>query len=91
MKLLGKRILISIPKRPESVIELTPETERQLEMEMIKQWSKLEVFEIGQDVEKIAKGDSVYVSTNVLTNGERITIGDDVKMLVNEYDVSIVW
>jgi hypothetical protein len=91
MKLLGKRILINIPKRPESVIELTPETERQLEAAMIKEWSKLEVFEIGQDVEKIAKGDLVYVSTNVLTNGERITVGEDVKMLINEYDISVVW
>jgi hypothetical protein len=26
-----------------------------------------------------------------LMNAERITIDEDVKMLINEYDVSIVW
>lgn len=91
MKLLGRKVLLTIPKRPESVIELTPEVEKQLEMEMIKQWSKLEVFETAGDVEHVKKGDSVYVSSSVLMNSERITIEEDVKMLVNEYDISIVW
>ena len=91
MKLLGRKVLLTIPKRPESVIELTPEVEKQLEMEMIKQWSKLEVFETSGDVEHVKKGDFSYVSSNVLMNAERITIAEDVKMLVNEYDVSIVW
>jgi len=91
MKLLGRKVLLTLPKRPESVIELTPEVEKQLEQEMIKQWSKLEVFETAGDVEHVKKGDSVYVSSNVLMNSERITIEEDVKMLVNEYDISIVW
>lgn len=91
MRLLGRKVLLTIPKRPESVIELTPEVEKQLEMEMIKQWSKLEVFETSGDVEHVKKGDFIYVSSNVLMNAERITIDEDVKMLINEYDISIVW
>ena len=46
-KLLGRRILVTIPKRKESVIELTAEVERQLDEQMIKQWISLEVFAIG--------------------------------------------
>ena len=91
MKLLGRKVLLTIPKRPESVIELTPEVEKQLEAEMIKQWSKLEVFKTSADVEAVKEGDFIYVSSNVLMNAERITIDEDVKMLINEYDVSIVW
>ena len=91
MKLLGRKVLLTIPKRPESVIELSPEVEKQLETEMIKQWSKLEVFETSSDVENIKKGDFIYVSSNVLMTAERITLDEDVKMLINEYDVSIVW
>jgi hypothetical protein len=91
MKLLGRKVLLTIPKRPESVIELTPEVEKQLETEMIKQWSKLEVFKTSADVEAVKEGDFIYVSSNVLMNAERITIGEDVKMLINEYDISVVW
>ena len=91
MKLLGRKVLLTIPKRPESVIELTPEVEKQLEAEMIKQWSKLEVYKTSADVEAVKEGDFIYVSSNVLMNAERITIDEDVKMLINEYDISIVW
>jgi hypothetical protein len=91
MKLLGRKVLLTIPKRPESVIELTPEVEKQLETEMIKQWSKLEVFKTSADVEAVKEGDFVYVSSSVLMNAERITIEQDVKMLINEYDISVVW
>lgn len=91
MKLLGKRILINVPKRPESLIELTPEVEKQLEAEMIKQWTSLEVSEIGDKVESIKKGDRVYIPAGVLTSAERIPVGEDTKMMVNEFDISIVW
>jgi hypothetical protein len=91
MKLLGRKVLLTIPKRPESVIELTPEVEKQLEADMIKQWSKLEVYKTSADVEAVKEGDFIYVSSNVLMNAERITIDEDVKMLINEYDISIVW
>jgi len=91
MKLLGRKVLLTIPKRPESVIELSPEVEKQLEGDMIKQWSKLEVFKTSADTEAVKEGDFIYVSSNVLMNAERITIDEEVKMLINEYDISIVW
>jgi hypothetical protein len=91
MKLLGKRILLNIPARKESLIELTPETERQLDEEMIKKWTELEVFAIGEDVTVVVPGDKVYISTSYLQNSERIIIGEETKMMVLEFEIAIVW
>lgn len=90
-KLLGRRILVTIPKRKESVIELTAEVERQLDEQMIKQWISLEVFAIGDSVDTVKVGDKVYISAASLTTTERIPIGDEVKMMVGEFDISIIW
>jgi hypothetical protein len=90
-KLLGRRILVTIPKRKESVIELTAEVERQLDEQMIKQWISLKVFAIGDSVDTVKVGDKVYISAASLTTAERIPIGDEVKMMVGEFDVSIIW
>jgi hypothetical protein len=91
MKLLGKRILLNIPARKESLIELTPETERQLDEEMIKKWTELEVFAIGEDVTVVVPGDKVYISTSYLQSAERIIIGEEAKMMVLEFEIAIVW
>ncbi len=90
-RLRGRRILITIPKRKESVIELTKEVERQLDEAMIKQWTSLEVFAIGDSVETVAVGDKVYISAEALARSERIPIGDETKMMVDEFDISIIW
>ena len=91
MKLLGKRILLNIPARKESLIELTPEVERQLDEEMIKTWTELEVFAIGEDVTVVVPGDKVYISTSYLQSAERIIIGEEAKMMVLEFEIAIVW
>jgi hypothetical protein len=90
-KLMGRRVLITIPKRKESVIELTPEVERQLDEAMIKQWTSLEVFAIGDSVQTVAVGDKVYISAESLARAERIPVGDETKMMVDEFDISIIW
>ena len=91
MKLVGRRVLLNVPKRPESIIELTPETERELEMKMIDKWIALEVFETGEDVETVKSGDKVYIPSSVLQNAERIPVDGDTKMMIAEFDIAIVW
>lgn len=91
MKLLGKRILLNIPARKESAIGLTPEVQRQLDEEMIKKWTALEVHSVGEDVTVVAPGDKVYISTSYLVDAERIPIGDETKLLVMEFEIAIVW
>ena len=91
MKLVGRRVLLNVPKRPESVIELTPETERELEMKMIEKWTALEIFAVGTDVESVKAGDKVYVPSSALQNAERIPVDGDTKMMIIEFDIAIIW
>jgi len=91
MKLLGKRVLLSTPKRKESIIELTPETERAMDEDMIKLWTALEVYAIGTDVTLVKAKDKVYVSVSSLSSAERIMIANETKLLVNEFEVVIIW
>lgn len=91
MQLVGRRVLLNVPKRPESLIELTPETERQMEEEMIKKWVALEVFKVGNDVESVKAGDKVYVPSSALQNAERIPVDGDTKMMIIEFDIAIIW
>lgn len=88
MKLLGKRILINIPVIEKPVIELSPAQEAAREKEAIKKWTELEVFAVGDEVEKIAAGDKVYVQTFALEGAEKIMIGEDMKLLVKEFDIA---
>lgn len=91
MKLLGKRVLLSTPKRKESIIELTPETERAMDEDMIKLWTALEVYAIGTDVTLVKAKDKIYTSVSSLSSAERIVIGDETKLLINEFEVVIIW
>lgn len=91
MKLLGKRVLLSAPQRKESAIQLTPETERAMDDDMIKLWTALEVYAIGTDVTLVNAKDKVYVSVSSLSSAERIVIGDETKLLINEFEVMIIW
>ena len=91
MKLLGKRVLLTTPRKKESIIELTPEVERQLEMDMIQEWTNLEVYAVGTDVTTFKPGDKVYVSVSSLSSAERIMIGEDAKLMVNEFEIAIIW
>ena len=91
MKLLGKRVLLSVPQRPESILELTPEVEKQLEMDLIKKWTGLEVFAIGEDVTSVKVGDKVYIPSSTLTNAERVLIDEDTKMMISEFEIAIIW
>ena len=91
MKLLGKRVLLSTPKRKESIIELTPETERAMNEDMIKLWTALEVYAIGTDVTLVKAKDKVYTSVSSLSSAERIMIGNETKLLINEFEVVIIW
>jgi hypothetical protein len=89
--LRGRRILVEKPVRPESTIELTEDVKQRMEIEMMRQWTKLEVFAIGEDVESIAVGDKVYLPSGALQTAEVVNIEGELKLMVSEFDVAIVW
>jgi len=92
-KLRGRTILLSVPERKKSSIELSAKDEEALMQEAAKLWSKLTVYAIGEKVEEVAVGDQVYVRTGALNmeTVERVEIDGSVKLVLNEGDVIIVW
>jgi hypothetical protein len=92
-KLRGRAILLNVPQRKKSVIELSAKDEEAMMQEAAKLWSKLTVYAVGDKVEEVAVGDEVYVRTGALNmeTVERIEIDGEIKLLLNEGDVVIIW
>jgi hypothetical protein len=92
-QLRGRTILLDVPKKKESVIKLSAKDEDTIMQEAMKMWSKLTVYAVGDRVEEVKEGDQVYVRTAALNmeTVERIDIDDEVKLVLNEGDVIIVW
>ena len=92
-KLRGRTILLSIPERKKSVIELSSKDEEAIMAEAVKMWNRLSVYAVGDKVEEVSVGDQVYVRTSALNLEvvERIEIDGETKLVLNEGDVVIVW
>lgn len=92
-KLRGRAILLNVPQRKKSVIELSAKDEEAMMQEAAKLWSRLTVYAIGDKVEEVAVGDEVYVRTGSLNmeTVERIEIDGEIKLLLTEGDVVIIW
>jgi len=84
-------VLVNVPQKKESVIELTAKDEEQIMQEAMKLWTRLEVYAIGDSVEKVKAGDKVYVTTGSLQNAEKVELEDGMKLMLSEGDVAIVW
>ena len=91
MKLKGRRILLNVPEKKESVIQLSEKDQEDLLKAEYKKWQKLTVFAVGENVESVQVGDSVYLTISSLENAERIDIDGNPNMMVGEHDIAIVW
>jgi len=91
MKLKGKRVLLSRPVIEKSAIEMSPEIQESLDRENMKKWTNLEVFAIGELVETIKVGDKVYVPKGALERCDIVDVDGEVKLMVSDFDVAIVW
>jgi hypothetical protein len=91
-KLRGKRILLSKPNTEKSSIELTTTQQAEIDAYLMKKWTTLEVFAIGEDVTEVKPGDKVYIPTTILQNAEIIDMPDaGIKIMIGEQDISIIW
>jgi len=92
-KLRGRTILIDVPQRKKSAIELSAKDEEAIMQEAVKMWNKLTVYAVGDKVEEVVAGDVVYINTRSLNMEvvERIDINGEVKLVLNEGDVIIIW
>ncbi len=91
--LRGRTILLDIPKKKETGLQLSAKDEDAIMQEAMKMWSKLNVFAVGDKVEEVKEGDKVYIRTNALNLEvvERIDIEGETKLVLNEGDVVIIW
>jgi hypothetical protein len=88
----GKRILLSKPYKEKSGIELTTTQQAEIDAELMKKWTNLEVFAIGEDVTAVKPGEKVYIPTFILQSAEIIDLNDQgIKIMVGEQDVAIIW
>lgn len=91
MKLQGTRILIDIPEKKESTIELTDKDKAMIEEEEMKKWTHLNVHAVGSDVTNVVPGDKVYLSVSSIQDGERVLINGEIKMMVYAGSCAIIW
>ena len=90
-KILGSRILVTVPAAPESTIELADEVKAQLHVEVVQKLKSLEVFSIGTAVTAVSVGEKVFVPSNIVMHADKVIIGDSVKLMVAERDIAIIW
>lgn len=89
--LVGTRVLLTKPQKPESKIMLDPAAEAAMEAEMMAKWTALEVYAVGDEVKTVTPGDKVFVETYSLQNAGVVPVGDDLKLMIAERDIAIVW
>lgn len=91
--LRGRTILVDMPVRKESGIKLSEKDEEAIMADAMKMWNKLTIYAVGNKVEDVKVGDQVYIRTSALNLEvvERLDIDGDIKFVLNEGDVVIVW
>lgn len=89
--LRGRRILIEVPKKKESVITLSEKDKDALMYEEMKAWNRLTIYAVGDKVEDVVAGDIVYIAVSQLEHAEKVDIEGSVKLMLNEMDIAIIW
>ena len=89
--LRGRRILIEVPKKKESVITLSEKDKDALMYEEMKAWNRLTIYAVGDKVEDVVPGDVVYIAVSSLEHSEKVDIDGSVKLMLNEMDIAIIW
>lgn len=75
----------------ESTLELSDKDKALIEAELRKSWSSLDVYAIGESVKDISVGDKVYVRATALELSEKIEVDGEMKFMIHEQDVAIIW
>lgn len=91
-KLRGKRILLNKPHKENYGIELTEAAKAEIDSELMKKWTALEVYAIGTDVTEVSVNDKVYIPSYVLQSAEIVDMHDEgIKIMISEQDIAIIW
>lgn len=93
--LLGNRVYLEIPKKEESKIVVDDNTKEALKREMLKKYSRLKIFAIGEGVTNpnLRIGDEVLVEPESLARkAVMVDLSDDVQVaLISYFDIIHIW
>ena len=93
--LRGNKILLDKPEKKEEDnkldLILSKDDEKNIEKDMMKEWTHLNVFAVGEEVNDVKFGDKVYVRTGALHNAEIIDMDGSIKMMVLVHDIVMIW
>ena len=93
MKALGKAVFIERPiiEENKSGIELLPEAEKAREEELVKKFTRLKVFAVGDEVTKVKTGDEILVTPKVLSYMDQIELDGKFYFLGAEHQVAAIF
>lgn len=88
----GKRILLNKPHKETFGIELTESAKAEMDAELMKKWTALEIYAIGTEVSEVKVGDKVYIPSYVLQTAEIVDLQEEgIKIMIGEQDIAIIW
>ena len=91
MKLRGQRILLILPQLPDMKVIVDEKLKAEIAQEYYSKADKLEVYMVGDLVEDIKAGDTVYVPTRDLQQGSLVEVDGKKMAMVNSLSVAIIW
>jgi len=93
-KVFGNRVLIRLPKRENSKIEVDHNTKEALEKELAIKHGSVEVVSVGETVTYLEVGDFVMVEPSALTKALAIPAlctDDFIIGLISPFDIILRW
>lgn len=90
-QLAGMRVMLSLPKREDFGIKLAPDVQREVDKEFASKLISLEIYAVGDSVEKYKEGMKVYVPSQDLSRGNFIDVNGEQKVIINSMDISLEW
>lgn len=91
MKFQGHVVVLEKPKPKESTIIVPENIKERNEEEMVKTFSRLKVWAVGNDVTKVKKGDFVYVTPKQLSYSDRAIFDNIETFLIREADITAIY
>jgi hypothetical protein len=92
-KVLGKNVYISLPEEDKkSKIIVDENTKDELNKQLLKKMSKLQVWAVGEGTTVVEVGDWVLVNPEALSRAKMVEFDDGViRALVLDYDIIHIW
>lgn len=93
MKYQGKVVLLDKPVYEPKIagLELSEEAKASMEKELVKHYTKLKVFAVGEDVKFCKAGDEVMITPRQLSFCDTLELEGNIKFVSKESDIIAVY